>query len=157
MPLKSFRSVAAVAASLVLTMVFSACSQPDPKVSPSVVESVSAELAPFYEQEVTWKSCGGTKTYCGTIEVPADWNNPGESSFKLAVAYHQADKVKPLGSVIFNPGGPGASGYSWITDSIDQLGTDQLRANFNIVGFDPRGVSRSAPIICFNDAETDAN
>ncbi len=156
MPLKYFRSVATVAATLVLAMVFSSCAQPDPKVSPSVAESVSAELAPFYEQEVTWKSCGGTKTYCGTIEVPADWNNPGESSFKLAVAYHQADKVKPLGSVIFNPGGPGASGYSWITDSIDQLGTDQLRANFNIVGFDPRGVGLSEPhVTCLGAKATD--
>jgi pimeloyl-ACP methyl ester carboxylesterase len=33
----------------------------------------------------------------------------------------------------------------------------ELTDRYDIVGFDPRGVARSVPITCFNDAETDAN
>jgi pimeloyl-ACP methyl ester carboxylesterase len=44
----------------------------------------------------------------------------------------------------------------WITDSIDQLATKDLRANFNIVGFDPRGVGQSEPIVkCLSAKDTD--
>ncbi|MFM6939602.1 MAG: alpha/beta hydrolase [Rhodoluna sp.] len=75
----------------------------------------------------------------------------------LAVAYRAADISKPLGSVIFNPGGPGASGYDWILNSVDYLGTSTLRSNFNLVGFDPRGVGRSEPHVkCFDAKQTDA-
>lgn len=118
--------------------------------------SVAAEFQPFYTQQVSWSSCGGEKTYCATIEVPADWNNPSGERLKLAVAYHQATNAKPLGSVIFNPGGPGSSGVDWIKNSIDQLATKELRASYNLVGFDPRGVGESEPLIkCLSAKDND--
>jgi pimeloyl-ACP methyl ester carboxylesterase len=117
--------------------------------------SVSPALRQFYSQKVSWKSCG-KRILCGQVLVPTDWNAPTKGSLSLAVAYRAADIAKPLGSVIFNPGGPGASGYDWIVNSVDYLGTSNLRANFNLVGFDPRGVGRSEPTVkCFDAKQTD--
>lgn len=152
----ALRAMAAITSALILSLVASSCSSPSPRVSASVDASVPDDLVSFYTQEVVWESCGGAETFCGSVEVPADWANPTEGSFQLAVAYHQASDSDPLGSIIFNPGGPGASGYNWITNSVDQLGTEQLRAKFNLVGFDPRGVGRSEPrVTCLDAAETD--
>lgn len=123
---------------------------------PLADSSVLAELKPFYNQEVTWQSCGGKDTYCADVTVPVDWSAPTGDTLKLAVAYHRATNAKSLGSVIFNPGGPGSSGVDWIKNSIDQLGTQDLRDNFNLVGFDPRGVGASEPKIkCLSAKDTD--
>jgi pimeloyl-ACP methyl ester carboxylesterase len=112
-------------------------------------------MAKFYDQRVNWSSCG-KKIMCGHVLVPTDWSAPAKGSLSLAVAYRIADDAKPLGSVIFNPGGPGASGYDWILHSAEYLGTANLRGHYNMVGFDPRGVGSSEPKVkCFDPAETD--
>ena len=151
------RLVAGLSLAALLVTAITACTPA--KVTgpqPSVDSNISAELQHFYSQTVDWSACGGEKTYCAKIEVPADWSNPGGDRLKIALAYHQATNAKALGSVIFNPGGPGASGVSWIKNSVDQLATKQLRANFNLVGFDPRGVGDSDPKVkCLSPKDTD--
>jgi pimeloyl-ACP methyl ester carboxylesterase len=113
-------------------------------------------LVSFYEQKVDWISCGGERTYCASIQVPADWSEPSGARLNIALAYRKADATKPLGSVLFNPGGPGSSGASWVKDSGDQIGTSNLRKNFNVVGFDPRGVGASEPkVTCLNAKQND--
>jgi pimeloyl-ACP methyl ester carboxylesterase len=53
-----------------------------------------------------------------------------------------------IGSLFVNPGGPGASGVDMVR-SIGQFLPLSLRARFDLVGFDPRGVMRSTPLQCF--------
>lgn len=125
--------------------------------TPIIDAGIPAEFADYYSQKITWSACGGARTYCGTVLVPVDWRKNTGENLKLSVAYRQADSAKPLGSIIFNPGGPGTSGSSWIRDSVDQLGTADLRANYNMVGFDPRGVGDSEPkVSCYNAKQLDA-
>ena len=109
--------------------------------------------ADFNAQTVNWTSCG-TDLLCGFVVVPLDWAKPAGATIKLAVDYHKASVAKPLGSVIFNPGGPGASGYDYLKTDISGLGTASLRANYNFVGFDPRGVQNSQPAVhCYVKAK----
>ena len=115
--------------------------------SPSSASSVSFRtVADYNNQNVAWNSCG-TDLYCGQVIVPMDWAKPSGSTISLAVIYHRASANKPLGSVIFNPGGPGASGYDFVHDSLSSLATTRLKANYNLVGFDPRGVQNSNPAV----------
>jgi pimeloyl-ACP methyl ester carboxylesterase len=124
--------------------------------TPITDSTISSSVKKYYEQVVNWKSCGSEGAVCGSVTVPMDWSKPQAKTLELAVAYRPADIAKPLGSVIFNPGGPGASGVTWITDSPGDLATAQLRKNFNMVGFDPRGVGQSDPkVSCLDAAQTD--
>jgi pimeloyl-ACP methyl ester carboxylesterase len=56
-----------------------------------------------------------------------------------------------IGSLLINPGGPGASGVDALATLVPKMPAD-LRAAFDIVGFDPPGVARTAPITCLDDA-----
>ena len=152
-----------IAAISSLVLVLSACTSssfpsgpieggPQPKAD----LAIPAELQSFYTQAVEWSACAEPDILCADIEVPADWSNPGGERLKLAIAYRVADNQTPLGSVIFNPGGPGSSGVDWLKNSATQIGTSNRRANFNLVGFDPRGVGASEPkITCLDAKNTD--
>ena len=111
-------------------------------------------LKAYLAQDVTWKQCA-TDTYCGVVQVPQDWNNLKGPAIELSVDFHRASVAKPLGSVIFNPGGPGASGYDYLLNSTDGITTAKLLKNYNLVGFDPRGVQHSAPVKCYSNAALD--
>lgn len=68
---------------------------------------------------IAWHSCADAEpdygTFeCGTVKVPMDWNRPQGATVEVAVARHLAtDPKKRIGSLLFNPGGPGASGVAW--------------------------------------------
>ena len=59
-----------------------------------------------------------------------------------------------VGSMVVNPGGPGARGTSYAA-AAGQVFREPLLEGFDIVGFDPRGVGRSDPVDCLTDAELD--
>ena len=124
------------------------------KALPVVDANLPTALTKYYKQKPTWKPCPNNKSSkCGTILVPTNWAKPSGSSLKLAVAWRPADKSKPLGSILFNPGGPGSPAYDWIAEPGDGVGTANLRSNYNIVAFDPRGVGRSQPTVKCLDAK----
>jgi pimeloyl-ACP methyl ester carboxylesterase len=125
-------------------------------VAPSVTATAQpSSTTDYLTQKVDWNSCG-TDLYCAKVQVPMDWSDLKSQPISLAVIYHRASISKPLGSVIFNPGGPGASGYDFVHDSLTSVGTNKLRQNYNFVGFDPRGVQHSSPAIsCYSPAQLD--
>ena len=110
-------------------------------------------LAKFYDQKLNWKDCGSVQ--CTTLTVPVNYADPGGATIKLAI-----DKVKATGtrkgSLVVNPGGPGGSGYDYAAAaSSGYVVSDSVRKAYDVVGFDPRGVQRSAPITCVSDAKLD--
>ncbi len=81
---------------------------------------------------------------CATAEVPLSYRDPSGQSIELAVGRLPArDPERRVGSLFWNPGGPGGSGR------IPPEFTPGLRERFDMVGFDPRGVGASTPITCF--------
>jgi pimeloyl-ACP methyl ester carboxylesterase len=107
-------------------------------------------------QGIEWKPCAEDATAeCGTVRVPVDWTQPYGPSIELAVARRAAtDPARRLGALVVNPGGPGGSGVDF-AQSAESFFSKELRARFDIVGYDPRGVGRSHPVVC-SEALVDA-
>ncbi|SER12078.1 alpha/beta hydrolase [Actinokineospora terrae] len=101
---------------------------------------------------VEWRPCAELpEVECGTVRVPVDWGNPGGARFDLALARRKAAKPdKRVGSLVIHPGGPGPSGVEFAFAAPSWFSQD-IRDRFDIIGFDPRGVGRSSPIVCSSD------
>jgi len=122
--------------------------------NPDVTKPPRPELATFYSQRLSWSSCQGGE--CATLEVPIDYAAPTGTSRKLAVLRVKAkEPAQRIGSLVVNPGGPGGSGVEYASYAGQIVGSE-VRRRFDVVGFDPRGVGKSAPIDCIDDAALDA-
>ncbi|MGW0811388.1 alpha/beta fold hydrolase [Nonomuraea sp. NPDC002799] len=98
---------------------------------------------------IAWAPCAEEPSAeCGTLAVPIDWSRPRGATVGLAVARRKAtDPAARAGSLVINPGGPGGSGVEAAFGAPDFF-TEELQRRFDIVGFDPRGVGRSHPVVC---------
>ena len=117
--------------------------------------SVPQRLESFYNQDIDWQDCSdGTSPFqCGTVTVPLDYNNPGGQTITIALKKLPAsDGDAEHGSLFTNPGGPGVSGIQELEAKATAL-PEELRAGYDIVGFDPRGVGQSTPITCWTDED----
>lgn len=142
------------AAAVVAVLILSGCVSA-PKVAPSATstptrESVAADLKPFYAQVLQWTPCEAGAFQCATAKAPMDWAHPAMKSIDLALIRKTASGTK-LGSLLVNPGGPGASGFDFIKDSVSYAVDKTLQQNYDIVGFDPRGVNKSSAIKCYDN------
>jgi pimeloyl-ACP methyl ester carboxylesterase len=119
-------------------------------------EKVEPALQGYYDQILTWKSCGDG-AQCTTVTAPMDWDNPSaDTDITLELTRHTAAGTA-IGSLFVNPGGPGGSGYDFVHDStsLDFAVGAALQRNFDVIGWDPRGVGRSTPVYCYDDSELD--
>lgn len=120
---KSSRIPALVASSTALLLLLSGCFGlprvviPDTKSVPTG-EDVPENLKPYYEQVLTWEDCDNGMQ-CTTAIAPMDWANPSpETDIELAMVRQPATGSQRLGSLFTNPGGPGASGFDFVYDSV---------------------------------------
>jgi pimeloyl-ACP methyl ester carboxylesterase len=115
----------------------------------AVLAPVRAAAAPA--AGIHWTPCGD-RLECATVPVPLDWSRPHGPTISLAVLRHLAtDPTHRIGSLLINPGGPGDSGVDEVADRGARL--DALTGGrFDVVGWDPRGSHRSAPVSCFATA-----
>ncbi|KJY33045.1 alpha/beta hydrolase [Streptomyces sp. NRRL S-495] len=104
-------------------------------------------LQTFYRQQPTWTTCG--ELQCATLTVPVDYAHPETGrTFTLPLARSvTADPAQRMGSLVFNPGGPGESGVEQLKSGGLSSFSERARARFDIVGFDPRGVAGSKPAV----------
>lgn len=148
------------AAAAVLALLMASCSAPTvaPDVTTSadaeVVGDVPSDLAGFYTQVVTWTSCNGG-FQCAEVEVPLNYDKPKKDSVKIS-AIRLPATGKRQGAMLVNPGGPGGSGVNMVKDGAKSYFSEKLRGAYDVVGFDPRGVQRSAGVKCLDDAQMDA-
>ena len=140
-----YKRIALVLASLLL---LTSCGAKEPKPLSS--------LAQYETQEIKWQDCyGGFQ--CSNLFVPINYSDLSVGAFSLALLRYQAlDQDRRIGSLVVNPGGPGASGFNYAYNA-ESIVSPEILERFDIVGFDPRGVGESAAIKCLSDSETDAS
>ncbi|MFE2352573.1 alpha/beta hydrolase [Streptomyces parvulus] len=123
---------------------------PLPKATP-------AELSPYYEQKLAWRDCGVPGFQCATMKAPLDYAKPTEGDVRLAVARKKSTGPgKRLGSLLVNPGGPGGSAVGYLQQYAGIGYPEEVRAQYDMVAVDPRGVARSEPVECLDGREMDA-
>ena len=111
---------------------------------------------------VEWGECESSDDYdvtgweCGTVEVPLDYTDPSGRTISIALTRAPAtDDTTRIGSLFVNPGGPGGSGIETVHYLVDEL-PENVKARFDILGFDPRGVGASTAVDCVDDKAKDA-
>jgi pimeloyl-ACP methyl ester carboxylesterase len=105
---------------------------------------------------LAWAACSdggelGPGLECATLAVPLDHTRPGGETIDIAVArVATANPDDRIGSLLFNPGGPGGSGIEFL-EAVATVVPVELADRFDLVAFDPRGVGSSSAIDCVID------
>jgi pimeloyl-ACP methyl ester carboxylesterase len=88
-----------------------------------------------------------TSFECGTLQVPLDYTIKDSPELKLDLFRLKAKREPALGTILFNPGGPGGDGPT----NLGPKGTDLrevIGEEYNIVTWDPRGTGNTIPFNC---------
>ncbi|CAM5331829.1 Alpha/beta hydrolase OS=Streptomyces alboniger OX=132473 GN=CP975_19400 PE=3 SV=1 [Streptomyces alboniger] len=135
-----------IATALGLTVATTAASRP---AKPDTKDAIPVPT-------IDWKSCGKPELrdfQCGSTKVPTDYDRPRGATTTIALTRLPAsDPRKRIGSLFTNPGGPGGSGVDFVHGVGKIAYEPAVRARFDIIGFDPRGVGGSGPVTCFANA-----
>ncbi|MFF5647961.1 alpha/beta hydrolase [Streptomyces collinus] len=91
---------------------------------------------------------------CATLKVPLDWSEPDGETIGLGLIRAKARGDDRVGSLLFNFGGPGASGVSMMPSYAPTVSS--LRERYDLVSWDPRGVGASEGVRCRGDKEIQA-
>ena len=125
----------------------SACSSEEAIPSDIKVDPIEWSTCDDYPEDETLE--------CGVLEVPLDYSDLEGETIEISLIRIPAISSKPKGVVLSNPGGPGESGVnfvsSWSVEFVENLGLE----DFDIVGFDPRGVGTSSGLSCLTDQQND--
>ncbi|KAF7364685.1 Abhydrolase-4 domain-containing protein [Mycena venus] len=108
-------------------------------------------------KELIWTDCYSDKQ-CARLKVPLDYSHPEVASAAIAmVRVHSKvphDSPSYRGPILVNPGGPGGSGVNQVLGEGAQLSTI-VGPEFDIIGFDPRGIARSTPRVSFFESRAE--
>lgn len=115
-------------------------------------------------RELIYHNCSTTSDeylQCARLLLPLDWLAPEADRYNETVAVAIAKRpanIHPTdpaygGPILINPGGPGGSGVGLVLGlgQILQMAVNDEK-KFDLIGFDPRGVSYSTPnALCFSN------
>ena len=104
---------------------------------------------PAAAARVHWRPCPaqGARMLCARLQVPLDYRHPGGRKITLALDEVPATaRSGRQGVLIVNPGGPGGPGLGLASVVASGL-QPSVAAEYDIVGFDPRGVGSSVPAL----------
>src|SRR4029453_9655860 len=100
--------------------------------------------------KIAWSACEKSpQTQCGTLKGPLDWSKPSGATISLAIARRPAKNPQQrVGTLFFNPGGPGDGAAKYIVEVAETVFTPPLIERFDLVGMDPRGIENSSQVRC---------
>ena len=110
---------------------------------------------------VQWGSCPATipaQFQCATEPVPLNYQHPAGQQISLAlIRLPASDPSERIGSLFIDFGGPGGPDVTDLVNRADTVFSPAIRARFDLVAWDPRGVEYSDPVNCFatDTADTD--
>ncbi|MFC8271924.1 alpha/beta hydrolase [Streptomyces sp. NPDC057271] len=131
-------------------------SGPSAAAPPAAPTTPDPALASFYGQKLAWRDCGVPKFQCATLRAPLDYAKPTAGEVELAVSRVAASGPgKRLGSLLVNPGGPGGSAVGYLQAYAGIGYPAPVRARYDMVAVDPRGVARSEPVECLTGPQMD--
>jgi pimeloyl-ACP methyl ester carboxylesterase len=115
--------------------------------------SASAPAPSTQASSITWGACSDPNlvafnAQCGYLSVPLNYNNPNGPKIQLAVSRIQHTSSNYQGVILTNPGGPGGSGLGldpFLMAQFQADGYGSMVADYDWIGFDPRGVGSSIP------------
>ncbi|MFD5855656.1 hypothetical protein [Streptomyces chartreusis] len=101
----------------------------------------AASVAPL-----DWSQCvPGSEFDCATVKVPLDYSKPGGRTIELAVVRRTAtDPRRRIGTLFFNPGGPGGPGTVQMPQNYEKF-PREVRERFDIVSWDPAASATAPP------------
>lgn len=158
----------AAAPALALALLAAGCSATTDGRGVAAGTGAPPGLERFYGQEPVWEPCApfavtdtdaeafADPAYdCTRVTVPLDYADPDGETARIGLLRKKATGAR-IGSLLTNPGGPGASGMGFLPSLAGGLTESPLTERFDLIGFDPRGVGASEPAIdCETDAERD--
>jgi pimeloyl-ACP methyl ester carboxylesterase len=150
--------VGVVCAALVVVLTAAGCSGGGTASSATTtVSSTSVATPSLPARPLSLGLCIGVAlsgARCGTLTVPLDYADPSQGTIGIRVISVRAQNPsRRIGSLLVNPGGPGASGVRFVEDAFTTFTT--LNQRFDIVGFDPRGAADPNPVTCEGTAALD--
>lgn len=102
---------------------------------------------------LNWHSCpGASNRECAALTVPLDYADLGKGTIDLPVARARATS-QSVGTLIFNPGGPGISVARSVQGNLGFFFTPEIISRFDIVGFDPRGTTERIECLTAQNSE----
>ncbi|MFE0456083.1 alpha/beta hydrolase [Streptomyces sp. NPDC058914] len=119
--------------------------------------AVPPELRRYHQQKLLWEPCPDTPSFqCATLKVPLDYAHPDAGDLVLTATRKKATGAGArIGSLLVNPGGPGGSAIDYLAGGGADLFSPSVRASYDLVAMDPRGVQYSTPVDCgLNTATT---
>ncbi|MET8172797.1 alpha/beta hydrolase [Streptomyces clavifer] len=139
-------------------LLVSGCSSGGSAPSASARGSASTEdMSPYYGQKLRWRDCGVEGFQCTTMKAPLDYGKPDGGDIELAVSRKKATGPgERIGSLLVNPGGPGGSAVDYLQGYAAIGYPAPVRARYDMVAIDPRGVARSEPVTCLTGKQMDA-
>jgi pimeloyl-ACP methyl ester carboxylesterase len=146
---------AALAAAAAVLLAVTACTSASSGTSGTAApQRTTAQAAgPIVPTRSTlhWHACSGLLAEygvhdCTMLSVPLNYADPGGRHISLALDMvpATAPASQQQGVLLVNPGGPGGDGLPWAAIAADGL-DPSVAADYDIVGFDPRGVGSSQP------------
>ncbi len=121
--------------------------EPSPASTPET--TVARPLPGPPGESIEWQPAGKDfpQLEVGTLAVPVDYSDPSLGTFRLFMVRRLANEEdRKIGTLLINPGGPGASGAEFAAGA-DLVFDKDLLDRFDILGWDPRGVGYTEPAI----------